>query len=38
MTKKKLSPSHSTLSPIAAEGRKAQGGAEKIVCKELNIL
>ncbi len=21
-------PSHSTLSPIAAEGRKAQGGAE----------
>ena len=24
-------PSHSTLSPIAAEGRKAQGGAGKIV-------
>ena len=28
MTKLKLSPSHSTLSPIAAEGRKTQGGAE----------
>ena len=33
----KLPPSHSTLSPIAAEGRKAQGGAEKIVCKEHKI-
>ena len=33
MTKKKLSPSHSKLSPIAAEGRKTQGGAEKIMCK-----
>ena len=27
----KLPPSHSTLSPIAAEGRKAQGGEEKII-------
>ena len=27
----KLPPSHSTLSPIAAEGRKTQGGAEKII-------
>ena len=31
-------PSHSIISPIVAEGRKAQGGAEKIMCKELNIL
>ena len=30
-------PSHSTLSPIAAEGRKTQGGAEKIMCKEHKI-
>ncbi len=30
MTKLKLSPSHSTLSPIAAEGRKAKVGREKL--------
>ena len=30
MTKLKLSPSHSTLSPIAAEGRTAKVGREKL--------